>query len=70
MKSQKRGSGGTTVVTAAKKRLKKDKAKFEEALVEEIRNYSCLWNTSWQVISGTTEKAVCMVLDSKENERR
>ena len=39
-------SEGLTVIRAAKKQVRKDEAKFEEALVEELRSYLCLGNTS------------------------
>ena len=43
MKSQKREVALNVVRKA--KQVKKDEAKFEEALVEEIRSYPCIWNT-------------------------
>ena len=43
MKSQKREAALNVVRKA--KQVKKDEAKFEEALVEEIRSYPCIWNT-------------------------
>ena len=53
-------SEGLTVARAAKQ-VKKDEAKLEEALVQEMRNYPCLWNTrSYQE---QQKKAVCVVLD-------
>ena len=43
MKSQKREVALNVVRKA--KQVKKDEAKFEEALGEEIRSYPCIWNT-------------------------
>ena len=64
MKRQKREV--TLNVVPKAKQVKKDEAKFDEALVEEIRRYPCIWNTYSRSSKGQQKKQFAWSLIEKK----
>ena len=63
-------SEGLTIIRAAKKQVKKDEAKIEGDLLEEIRSYPCLWKTSCSSSKEQQKKQFAWSLIEQNREKK